>query len=136
MAKTSKIKGKAMTIPGGLAYSAAVSLTMTILLSAITAAVLEKGILSFEHSGYAVMMILFFAAMTGGVVSAARIKHQILAVCIGSGILYFLILLSITALFYGGQYCAVGETTAVIAAGTAVAAAFSLRKMSWKPKRR
>ena len=136
MEKIKRNKGRAMTIPGGLAYSAAVSLTMTILLSGILAIGLEKSIISWDRSGYAVMIILFFVTVTGGFISAKRIKHQILAVCTASGIIYFAILLSITALFFGGQYGAVGETAAIITAGTGTAAVICLKKASSRHKRK
>ena len=136
MGNHSKVRGRAMTIPGGLAYSGLLSLGSTILLSSITAVSLEKGLLPYEKSGYAVMMILFLVTVMGGVISANRIKHQILAVCLASGFMYFLILLSITALFYGGQYCGVGESSIIIAAGTVFASFISLKKTSWKGKKR
>ena len=136
MKKNSRGSGRAMTVPGGLAYSGMQSLGLTILLSGMTALSLHKGFLPIEKSGYVVMMILFFVAVTGGITTAYRIKHQILAVCIASGIVYFLILLSITAIFFGGQYCGVGETGIVIAAGTLTAAVISLKKASWSAKKR
>ena len=136
MKQTAKIKGRAMTIPGGLAYASAISIFLTILMSGSISLALEKGWLPFEKSGYAVMLLLFLTAVSGGIAASKRIKHQILAVCIANGVIYFLLLMSITALFYGGQYSAVGETGLVIAAGSSMAALLCLKgKNSGKKKR-
>ena len=135
MNQKAKIRGRAMTVPGGIVYAAGISLLLTILMSGIISTALENGWMSMENSGYAVMLLLFFSAVTGGITAAKKIKHQILAVCIASGAVYFLILLSITALFYGGQYCAVGETAAVVTAGCGIAALLCLRGKRLREKK-
>ena len=117
-------------------YAAGISLVLTVVLSGMFSLALEKNWLAFEESGYAVMILLLFVTITGGIVAANRIKHQILAVCAASGAVYFIMLLSITALFYGGQYCAVGETAAIVVMGTGIAALLCLKGRGARGKKR
>lgn len=117
-----------MTIQGGLAVGAAVNLGMTILLSALLAKLLQTGVLAQNQTGYGVMVLLLLASFFGAAVAQGRVKHRRMMVCMLSGGVYYLSLLAITALFFGGQYTAMGVTALVVLAGCGTAALLCTRK--------
>ena len=116
------INGKAASVPGGLAAGGVTSLGLTLALTAVIAKAVSAGILPQSNIGYAVMVLLFAASFAGAMMTQFRIKHRRMLMCVLSGIIYFLLLISMTALFFGGQYSAVGVTGAVVFAGAGTAA--------------
>lgn len=128
MKGTQKLTGRAMSMPGGLAAGAAVSLAVTLFSAALIANMVDTGRLPEEKIGYGIMVLLLAASFLGAVVANGRIKRQRLMVSMLSGGIFFLILLSITALFFGGQYSGVGVTAGLILAGSGAAALLGLRQ--------
>lgn len=117
MANHQKVTGRASSIPAGLAAGASVSMAITGALTLWMALLLEKEAISWDTAGYGIMIMILLSAFFGALTACGRIRHQRLLVCLMSGGLYFAILLSITALFFGGQYQAVGVTALLIAGG-------------------
>ncbi len=126
MAATMKVTGKAMSIPGGMALSGIISTGMTLITSISIAIMLNKEQISWEQAGYWILAMLFLSAFLGGKGAIIAIKRQKLAVSCMAGILYWGILLIVTALFFGGNYEAVPETAGIIIAGSGCAAMVSL----------
>lgn len=121
MIRNQKPTGRAASIPAGLLSGMVVSLGITILGAAIIAKLLDLGKMSEEMIGYSVMVMLMAASFAGALVSRSRIKRQHLLVCGLAAVLYFLMLLGITALFFGGQYEAVGVTGVLVFGGSMLA---------------
>lgn len=122
MTNTVKHTGKAWSIPGGMMISALISIITTFIFSVIIATFLYSEKITWEQAGYWIMGVLFTASFLGGKCAYAAIKRQRMIVSLMSGLLYWGILLCITALFFGGQFEAVGETAAIIGAGAGTAA--------------
>ena len=101
------------------------ALAATLAGAAILAKLISGEVLKEESIGYGVMALLTAASLTGALESVRRIKHQRILICAASGILYWGILLAITAVCFGGQYQAVGETGLMIFCGSALAAMIS-----------
>lgn len=97
------------------------SLAITILGSGILAKLVDKEIMAESSIGYGIMVMLILGAYLGAMVSYRKIKRQRLPVCLGSGGIYLGILLSMTALFFGGQYSGVGVTALLIFCGSFLA---------------
>lgn len=108
-------------MPAGLAVGGLSTLMITILGSGILAKMVESEVIEESSIGYGVMIMLILAAYLGAMVSYQKIKRQRFVVCMGSGAIYFGILLSITALFFGGQYSAVGVTALIVFCGSFLA---------------
>ena len=106
-----------MSMPMGLCIGTTASLGITALSIAMLANLLEKESVSWEAAGYGIMATLILSSFIGAKVSWLKIKHQKVIVSMMSGLLYYGILLSITALFFGGQYEAVGVTFLLVSAG-------------------
>ena len=114
-----KPTGRAWSMPGGLALGAAVSVGITVAVSALIAKLVQTETIRENQIGYGVMVMLGAAAFAGAVLAAGKIKRQRLLVCALSGLSYFCCLMSMTALFFGGQYEAVG-VTALLVMGSAM----------------
>lgn len=117
-----KVTGKAMSIPGGIGFSAVISMVITLALSWLVAALVIAGRVGESAIGYGSMVILLLSSYTGAVFAAIKIKHRRMMACLLSGVVYFLCLLTCTALFFGGQYQGVGVSSLLIAAGSITAA--------------
>lgn len=128
MVKTKRPTGRSSSIPGGLAAGGGCSLATTLILASLIANMVNKGMLDKQKIGYAVMVLLMVSSYLGAWVTQGRIKHRRLAMCILSGLVYFLMLLCITALFFGGQYTGVGATAGIVFAGAFLAGMFTLKK--------
>lgn len=123
-----KVTGKASSMPGGLAAGALCSLSITLAMAALLAKLVEAKRMAEENIGYGVMVLLLLASFAGALVAFRRIKRQRMLVCLLSGVIYFAILMSMTALFFGGQYEAVGVTALLVLGGSAVAALLGLQQ--------
>lgn len=113
-----KVTGRASTLPGGLALGAGASMVMTLVLSVVTAKLIDTGAMAESSVGYAAMVILLLSAGAGAVVSVGRIKRRKLLVCLVSGGIYYLLLLTVTAVFFGGQYTGMGVTALTVTGGS------------------
>ena len=115
-----KSSGRTTSVPMGIAVGLTGSITLLLILSAIIAWIIGKGILDCQNIGYAVMIMLLSTSVAGSAISYGKIKRRKLMVCIISGASYFVFLLLITALFFGAQYTAVGETALLILCGSMI----------------
>ena len=113
-----KVTGKTSSMPAGLAMGAAISLGITLILASAIAKLVSSEKLAEEHIGYGVMVLLFVASAVGAATANSRIKRRRLLVSCLAGLTYMGILLSITALFFGGQYEAVGVTALLVMGGS------------------
>ena len=111
-----------MTMPMGLGLGAAASMLITVLIAFVGAAMIFRQVIPEESVGYCSLAALLCGTVTGAMVSAGAIKRRRLVVSLMSGGIYLCILLSCTALFFGGQYEGFGVTFLTVALGSAVAA--------------
>lgn len=112
-----KPTGRAVAVPVGMGWGLLTSASITLLGCLLAAYLINREILSWDYSGYGVMVILLLSAWAGASVTAIKIKRRRAVMCIGSGAAYFLLLMATTALFFGGQYSGVGETGLMIFCG-------------------
>lgn len=136
MVSNQKTTGRALSMPAGLAFGAGVSIVTTIVAAMLIAWLLSKEVIGQDQIGYGIMVLLAGAAFLGSVCAYAKIKRQRMLVCLASGVIYFAILLSFTALFFGGQYSGVGVTALLIGAASAAAGLIGLRGGSGKKNRK
>ena len=118
MVSNQRPTGRAVSMPKGLLLGELGSLAVTISATAVLAKLVDVEIVAWERVGYGGMLILLLSSAAGALISSQRIKHRILLVCVLSGAIYFGSLLGMTALFFGGQYEAVGVTGALITSGS------------------
>ena len=125
MAKTSKRTGNAKSIPSGLAIASLISMAITFVVSAGIAALLETEKITWTDAGYWIMGMLYLSSFVGSKFAVMFIKRQKLTIIIMTGILYWGLLLCLTALFFGGDFSAIWETAGIIAAGAGSSALIS-----------
>lgn len=133
-----KRTGTASSIPGGILFASFISISFTAAISAIIAYCIHNERITWEQSGYWIMGMLVVSAFIGGKCAFGLVKRQRAMIAIMSGVLYWGVLLCLTALFFGGDYSAIWETAGLIGAGcitSALIPATNNRKQSKKPKR-
>lgn len=116
MTVNKKVTGTASSMAGGLALGAAISLGVTLIGAWISAFLIAKETLAESSIGYCAMVIIFLGALVGSSVAIGRIKTRRGYVCAASGAIYYGLLLSMTALFFGGQYTGMGVTALIVLA--------------------
>lgn len=116
-----QMTGRASSIPAGLGAGAGVSVIITLLGTALLAKLLDGETIQWEAVGYGILIMVMLSAMLGCITAMKKIKRQNGMVCLLSGLTYWGILLAITALFFGGQYEAMGVTLLLIVGGSGCA---------------
>lgn len=117
MVVNKKVTGKSKPMAVGLAVGCVFALILTLLGAALSANLVLSGKLQVQSIGYAAVVILLLASSMGSWISAIMIKRRWLVVCLGTGGSYYLMLLAITALFFGGQYQGMGVTAMLVLGG-------------------
>ena len=112
-------KGRAMTIPGGALLGAVYALLWTLMASGLLGWLIQTEQLAEKSVGYGSMVIFLTASMLGAGMAYRKVKHQRAIVCLSSGGIYQMLLLAVTALFFGGQYYGFGVTVFLIMGGSA-----------------
>lgn len=113
-----KPTGRTMTIPGGLAVGTLTGLAVTVALSALLALLVNMELIERDNTGYAIMLLLLTSSAAASAIAYRRIRRRKLPVYIMAGVAYFLSLLAVTALFFGGQFHGVYACAAMVAAGS------------------
>ncbi len=117
-----KPSGRTMSMAAGLALGGCISLVITLILSAVGAKLMDSQVIPEHGAGYLSLGILLLASILGAAVAYRKIRRQRLVVCMASGGIYYGILISMTALFFGGQYQGMGVTALVVLAGAGTTA--------------
>lgn len=112
-----KRTGTASSIPAGILFAAFVSIIITVSVSAIIAYCINRETINWEQAGYLIMGMLLLSSFVGGKCAYGVVKRQRVMVATMAGVLYWALLLSFTALFFGGDYSAILETAGIIGAG-------------------
>ena len=128
MDKRMKATGHAKTIPAGLAIGCTVGMVLTLILSAVAAKLMDLEKIKETAVGYTALCILLVSSFACGLVASNAIKRRKLMVCGISALCYYLLLLSVTALFFGGQYQGMGMTALIVLCGGALSAMVSTRQ--------
>lgn len=128
MTTTRKPTGRTRSMPVGLTLGAAVALALTLTLSLIGAKLIDMGKIKEQQIGYLAMGILMLSAFLGALVACGAIRRRKGMVCALSALIYYCLLLSITALFFGGQYQGMGVTALVVLCGDALALLLTTRQ--------
>ena len=111
------MSGKTMSVPKALSVGAAVSILTTMSIAALVSKLIVSETIPWEWIGYGTMFLLYMSSFLGAWSAYRLIRQQKLLISLMSGLIYFGILLSVTALFFGRQYEAVGVSGLVVLAG-------------------
>ena len=127
MVVNKKVTGKSKPIAAGLAAGTAISLAVTLLGAAIIANLVLSEKIEAQSIGYGAAVILLAASALGAWISSVLVKRRWMLICLGAGGSYYLMLLAITALFFGGQYQGMGVTALLVLGGCGAVGLLGLR---------
>lgn len=118
MVYAGKPTGRALSTPKGLAVGVLCALGWTVMGACITGALIHYECVSEDVVGYGAVITLISGAYLAAKLAYAKIKRRRGYVMGLSGLCYYMCLLGMNALFFGGQYAGLAVTAAAIAAGT------------------
>lgn len=121
MVSNQKVTGTAVSIPKGLVISVCISIFITLAGAGLIAMMVNTEKLPESKIGYGIMIILPLASYIGSYSAWKKIKRRKILVCLTAGVIYWAALLSLTALFFGGQYKAIAETALLLLCGSFLA---------------
>lgn len=113
-----KQTGRATSMAKGLTLGVLSSIVATIVSAGIIAKMLDKEILQWSNVGYGITISLLIGSFLCAWLSFQKIKRQRLLVCGVSGLLYWLVLLCLAALFFEIEYGSLPITAVVIFVGS------------------
>ncbi len=116
-----KATGRASSMPIGVLAGGACAFAGTMLTSAVLAKLVDMEIIPQDKIGYGIMVLLLLCAFLGANEACRRVKRQYLIVSAISAGFYYSMLLSVTALFFGGQYSGMGVTAVLVLCGSLLA---------------
>ena len=122
MRKKRSVKESGGSIPKVIGISLIVSVITSVLGVFVAAYLINKEIVVQENAGVAVMLVLLLSSAAGAITAINIAKRKRLQMSLLSGASYYLLLLSMTALFFGGEYNGVITTGTTIMAGCGIVA--------------
>ena len=99
----------------------AVSVAAAMLLAAVFAALISVETINPDWAGYCALVVLLLSAMLGAGAAVRSTAEKRLYLSLAAGGVYFLVLLAMAALFFGGQYSGVGVSAFVVFSGSVLA---------------
>jgi len=138
MSKKRNVKESGSSIPKAIGLSLIISAIITVLGTVAGAYLIQKEMIQQENIRIVVTAVLTLSSAAGACTAMYAAKRMKLQTSILSGVSYFLLLLSMTALFFGGQYDGIMVAALAIMAGCSVAALLNIlpnkRGKSYKRK--
>ena len=133
MVKGTKINGGIGTVPGVLAVGAVVSVIVTLIGISICTSLISAERISTECADYCAIGILLLSTIAGSAVAIGKRGEKRLYMSLAVGSVYLVVLLAMTALFFGGRYQGVG-VTAIVIFGGAILTVLLPEKLEMKAK--
>jgi len=112
------------SVLGQLLIGAGVCILMTLITVAVGAMLASKEMLAEKDMGYIAMAILLCSSIAGAKAGTLKRKEKVAYISLMIGMIYALVLLSVTALFFEGQFHAVSVSVIVILSGCILSVLF------------
>lgn len=116
-----KITGRAPSLGKSVAAGVLLGTAWTVLCAVILAKLIDSGVMPMEKVGYGSMAAVLSAVFAGASLAGRKAGHMVVQAAAISGAAYFLCLLLVNALFFGGSYSGMAVTFVLIALATAAA---------------
>jgi len=127
-----KITGRAPSLVRSVAAGVILSAVWTLVCAMILAKLIDSGVLPMEKVGYGSMASVLSAVFVGANLAGRKAGHMVVQAAAIAGAAYFVCLLLVNALFFGGSYSGLTVTLVLIGIAT-VAAVFTAGKGRRKP---
>lgn len=134
MAVKRKLSGKGISIPIGIAIGVVTAIGVTLLGALAMAAMVIRETVPMDGIGVGAMGILILASALGSWIGSGLTKQKKLLVCGLTALVFYLVLLSVTAVCFDGVYDGMGLTALLLTAGAGVPLLSGLRKKSGKSR--
>jgi len=134
MAAKHKSSGRGISVPVGIAIGAAISIAVVLIGALGIAYLVIRETVPIDGAGIGAMVIITLAAALGASIANMLTKQNRLLVCGVTALVFFLILLSINAIFFDGMYTGIGLTALMVLLGAGVSLLPGMRKKSGKSK--
>lgn len=110
-------KTNAATIPVALGFGLLLSIGVTLALAACSAYLIFAETITEGSMNFCSMITLGVSAAAGAWLAAAKVKSKRMQICLLLGLCYYLLLLSMTALFLGGEYASLASSALAVFLG-------------------
>lgn len=128
MVRNHKVTGTSSSIPVGITLGVLTALSVSLAGAAVTAYLMNGQMIDQNRIGIAVLIILVVAAAGGALLAMWRIKRLRMQMCLLTGLCYYLALLGMTALFFGGQYQGMGVAALAVLLGSGMVAFLGMKE--------
>lgn len=122
MGKKRSVKESGVSIPKAIGYSLIVSMITSLLGILAAAYLIYNEIIIQENMGVVVTVVLLLSSAASAITAINTAKRMRLQMSLLSGVAYYLLLLSVTALFFGGEYSGIVLTAVTILASCGIVA--------------
>ena len=116
-----KITGRAPSLGRSAAAGVILGVIWTMISAVIIAKLVDMEIIPMEKVGYGSMTAILSAVFFGATLAGKKAGHMVIQAAALSGGAYFLCLVLVNALFFGGSYVGMGITFLLVALATASA---------------
>ena len=116
-----KISGRAPSLGKSVAAGVLLGTAWTLLCAVVLAKLIDSGVMPMEKVGYGSMAAVLSAVFAGASLAGRKAGHMVIQAAAISGAAYFLCLLLVNALFFGGSYSGMAVTFVLIALATLLA---------------
>lgn len=130
-----KLSGRAPSLVRSAAAGVMLGTAWTVVCAMIIAKLIDSQVLPMEKVGYGSMVAVLSAVFMGASLAGKKAGHMVIQAAVMAGAGYFVCLLLVNALFFGGSYTGVGVTALLVALATGLALV-PAGKGSGKGKRR
>ena len=110
-------RGKTVSLPVGILTGGITGLAVSVAGAMLAGKLLDKAWIPLEAVGPAAMGIVLLSGFFAAQMAWNRVRRQRAAVCLGAGAVQYLMLLAMTALFFGGMYSGMGTVGLMVLAG-------------------
>ena len=127
MKQNKKLNGTSLCMAAGVLIGVIVSLFVMLLGSGLFAWLISAEKMDESVMAYGTILILLLSTSVGCWIASKKIGRLRIQVCLLTGGSYYLVLLSITMLFFGGQYQGIGIATILVILASGMTALLGLR---------
>ena len=122
MVRQARGKGKIPVIPAAVGIGLGAAWILTILGAVVMTFALAGETISIDSMGFGIVVILFVSTFAASMVATWYAKGKKMQISLITAGVYFLTLLAMNAIFFGGEYRGVGVYLLVVILSGAVAA--------------
>ena len=116
-----KISGRAPSLWRPAAAGVALGTAWTLVCAMIIAKLVDNEVLPMEKVGYGSMVTVLSAVFMGASLAGKKAGHMVVQASVIAGAAYFLCLILVNAMFFGGSYMGMGVTFLLVIFATAMA---------------